>query len=165
VGLVGRNGAGKTTLFRLIRGELMLEGGSLARPPRTRIGGVAQDMAPSDTTLIDTVMAADTERAAPMAEAETATDAGRIAEVQTRLADIDVWSAGGRATALLRGLGFPEAEVRMPCSAFSGGWRMRMALAGVLFAKTRPSGARRGDEPPRPRGRALARGLPRAIPA
>jgi ATPase subunit of ABC transporter with duplicated ATPase domains len=135
VGLVGRNGAGKTTLFRLIRGELALEGGSIARPPRTRIGGVAQEVPSSDTTLLDTVMAADTERAALMAEAETATEAGRIAEIQTRLADIDAWSAEGRATALLRGLGFTEAEVRMPCRAFSGGWRMRVALAGVLFAQ------------------------------
>jgi ATP-binding cassette subfamily F protein 3 len=135
VGLVGRNGAGKTTLFRLIRGELALEGGSIALPPRTRIGGVAQEVPSSDTTLLDTVMAADTERAALMAEAETATEAGRIAEIQTRLADIDAWSAEGRATALLRGLGFTEAEVRMPCRAFSGGWRMRVALAGVLFAQ------------------------------
>jgi ATP-binding cassette subfamily F protein 3 len=135
VGLVGRNGAGKTTLFRLIRGELALEGGSITLPPRTRIGGVAQEVPSSATSLLDTVMAADTERATLMAEAETATDPARIAEIQTRLADIDAWSAEGRATALLRGLGFTEAEVRMPCSAFSGGWRMRVALAGVLFAQ------------------------------
>ena len=81
------------------------------------------------------MLAADTERAALLAEAETAADPGRIAEIQTRLADIDAWSAEGRATALLRGLGFTEAETRMPCSAFSGGWRMRVALAGVLFAQ------------------------------
>jgi ATP-binding cassette subfamily F protein 3 len=135
VGLVGRNGAGKTTLFRLIRGELALEGGSITLPPRTRIGGVAQEVPSSDTSLLDTVMAADTERAALLAEAETATDPGRIAEIQTRLADIDAWSAEGRATALLRGLGFTGDETRMPCSAFSGGWRMRVALAGVLFAQ------------------------------
>jgi ATP-binding cassette subfamily F protein 3 len=134
VGLVGRNGAGKTTLFRLIRGELALEGGTISLPPRARIGGVAQEVPGSDVPLLDTVLAADAERAGLMAEAETATDPARIAEVQTRLADIDAWSAEGRATAILRGLGFTQEEVSMPCAAFSGGWRMRVALAGVLFA-------------------------------
>ncbi len=135
VGIVGKNGAGKTTLFRLIRGELTLDGGSITIPERARIGGVAQEVPSSDTSLLDTVLAADTERAALMAEAETATDPARIAEVQTRLADIDAWSAEGRAAAILTGLGFPAAQHAMPCSAFSGGWRMRVALAGVLFAQ------------------------------
>ncbi len=135
VGLVGRNGAGKTTLFRLIRGELSLEGGAISLPPRARIGGVAQEAPASDATLLQTVLAADTERASLLAEAEDAEDPARIAEIQTRLADIDAWSAEGRAAAILRGLGFTEAETRMPCSAFSGGWRMRVALAGVLFAQ------------------------------
>ena len=135
VGLVGRNGAGKTTLFRLIRGELALEGGDISIPARARIGGVAQEVPSSATSLIDTVLAADTERAALLAEAETATDPHRIAEIQTRLSDIDAWSAEGRASAILRGLGFDaEAQLR-PCSDFSGGWRMRVALAGVLFAQ------------------------------
>jgi ATP-binding cassette subfamily F protein 3 len=135
VGLVGRNGAGKTTLFRLIKGELALEGGSISLPARARIGGVAQEVPSSATSLLDTVLAADTERADLMAEAETATDPHRIAEVQQRLADIDAWSAEGRASAILKGLGFePEAQLR-PCSDFSGGWRMRVALAGVLFAQ------------------------------
>lgn len=135
VGLVGRNGAGKTTLFRLIRGELALEGGSIDLPARARIGGVAQEVPSSSTSLLDTVLAADTERAALMAEAETATDPHRIADIQTRLADIDAWSAEGRASAILKGLGFDaEAQLR-PCSDFSGGWRMRVALAGVLFAQ------------------------------
>jgi ATP-binding cassette subfamily F protein 3 len=134
-GLVGRNGAGKTTLFRLIRGELALEGGTIALPSRARIGGVAQEAPSSAASLLDTVMAADTERAGLLAEAETAADPARIAEIQTRLADIDAWSAEGRATALLRGLGFTEEETRAPCAAFSGGWRMRVALAGVLFAQ------------------------------
>ena len=135
VGLVGRNGAGKTTLFRLIRGELALEGGSIALPARARIGGVAQEVPSSATSLIDTVLAADTERAALLAEAEAATDPARIAEVQTRLADIDAWSAEARASAILRGLGFDTAAQARPCSDFSGGWRMRVALAGVLFAQ------------------------------
>ena len=135
VGLVGRNGAGKTTLFRLIRGELALEGGTITLPNRARIGGVAQEVPSSGTSLIETVLAADVERAALMAEAETATDAHRIAEIQTRLTDIDAWSAEGRASAILKGLGFDaEAQLR-PCSDYSGGWRMRVALAGVLFAQ------------------------------
>ena len=135
VGLVGRNGAGKTTLFRLIRGDIALEGGEISLPARARIGGVAQEVPSSATTLLDTVLAADTERAALLAEAETATDAHRIAEIQTRLTDIDAWSAEARAASILKGLGFDtEAQLR-PCSDFSGGWRMRVALAGVLFAR------------------------------
>ncbi|AJE47368.1 ABC-F family ATP-binding cassette domain-containing protein [Celeribacter indicus] len=135
VGIVGRNGAGKTTLFRIIRSELTLEGGAIEVPSRARIGGVAQEVPGNEVSLLDTVLAADTERAALMAEAETATDPHRIAEIQTRLADIDAWSAEGRASAILRGLGFTEDEIAMPCSAFSGGWRMRVALAGVLFSQ------------------------------
>jgi ATP-binding cassette subfamily F protein 3 len=130
---VGRNGTGKTTLFRLIRGELTLEGGSLSVPRRARIGGVSQEVPGNEVSLLDTVLAADTERAALMAEAETA-DGIRMAEVQTRLADIDAWSAEARAASILKGLGFTDAEQRMPCSAFSGGWRMRVALAAVLFS-------------------------------
>ncbi|WP_172839526.1 ABC-F family ATP-binding cassette domain-containing protein [Sulfitobacter alexandrii] len=135
VGLVGRNGAGKTTLFRIIRGELALDGGDISLPSRAKIGGVAQEVPSSDVSLIDTVLAADTERAALMAEAETATEAGRIADIQSRLADIDAWSAEGRAASILKGLGFDDAEQQMPCSDFSGGWRMRVSLAGVLFAQ------------------------------
>lgn len=135
VGLVGRNGAGKTTLFRLIRGELALEGGTITLPQRARIGGVAQEVPSSETSLLDTVLAADTERAALMAEAETAHDPHRIADIQHRLADIDAWSAEGRASSILKGLGFDAEDQLKPCSAFSGGWRMRVALAGVLFAQ------------------------------
>ena len=134
VGIVGRNGTGKTTLFRLIRGELTLDTGAISLPPRARIGGVAQEVPGNEVSLIDTVLAADTERADLLAEAETATDPTRIAEVQTRLADIDAWSAEGRAAAILKGLGFTHEEQQMPCSAFSGGWRMRVALAAVLFS-------------------------------
>jgi len=135
VGLVGPNGAGKTTLFRLIRGELALEGGAIGLPSRARIGGVAQEVPSSATSLLDTVLSADTERAALLAEAETATDPARISEVQARLADIDAWSAEGRASAILKGLGFTAEEMLKPCSDFSGGWRMRVALAGVLFSQ------------------------------
>ncbi|MFO7805696.1 MAG: ABC-F family ATP-binding cassette domain-containing protein [Paracoccaceae bacterium] len=135
VGLVGRNGSGKTTLFRVIRGELPLDQGSLDMPQGWRIGGVSQEVPGNEVSLIDTVLAADTERANLMAEADTATDPSRIAEVQTRLADIDAWSGEARAATILRGLGFEPDEQRMPCSAFSGGWRMRVALAAVLFAE------------------------------
>ncbi len=135
VGLVGRNGTGKTTLFRLIRGELSLESGTISLPTHTRIGGVAQEAPSSDISLLHTVLAADTERAALLAEAETATDPTRIADIQTRLADIDAWSAEARASSILRGLGFEDAEQSRPCSDYSGGWRMRVALAAVLFAR------------------------------
>lgn len=135
VGLVGRNGTGKTTLFRLIRGELALENGSISLPSKAQIGGIAQEAPASDVSLIDTVLAADTERAALMAEAETTTDPSRIAEVQTRLADIDAWSAEARAASILKGLGFDEEAQARPCADFSGGWRMRVALAAVLFSE------------------------------
>ncbi len=135
VGFVGRNGTGKTTLFRLIRGELTLDGGSIEVPRNARIGGVAQEVPSSSTSLIDTVLQADTERSALMDEARTATDPHRIAEIQTRLADIDAWSAEARASAILKGLGFDIEDQSRPCSDFSGGWRMRVALAGVLFAR------------------------------
>ncbi len=133
VGFVGPNGTGKTTLFRLIRGEIELQSGSLNLPKRARIGGVAQEVPSSSTSLLDTVLAADTERAALLAE-ET-DDPGRIAEIQTRLADIDAWSAEGRASSILKGLGFDADQQQRPCSDFSGGWRMRVALAAVLFAE------------------------------
>ncbi|WP_170464109.1 ABC-F family ATP-binding cassette domain-containing protein [Ruegeria arenilitoris] len=135
VGLVGRNGTGKTTLFRLIRGELALESGNIVLPKRARIGGVAQEVPSSDVSLINTVLAADTERSALMAEAESAEDPARIAEIQTRLADIDAWSAEARAASILKGLGFDDEDQLRPCSDFSGGWRMRVALAAVLFSQ------------------------------
>lgn len=135
VGLVGRNGTGKTTLFRLIRGELALESGQISLPKRARIGGVAQEVPSSDVSLLNTVLAADTERATLLAEADSASDPSRIAEIQTRLADIDAWSAEARASSILKGLGFDDAEQLQPCSDFSGGWRMRVALAAVLFAQ------------------------------
>ena len=134
VGLVGRNGIGKTTLFRLIRGELSLETGDIRVNRGARIGGVAQEVPGSDVSLLDTVLEADGERATLLAEAETAQDPDRIAAVQARLQDIDAWSGEARASTILKGLGFSEAEQAMPCAAFSGGWRMRVALAGVLFA-------------------------------
>ena len=133
VGLVGRNGTGKTTLFRVIRGELPLDTGSFSLPSRARIGGVAQEVPGNEVSLLNTVLAADVERATLLAD--TSTDPARIAEVQTRLADIDAWSAEARASTILRGLGFTADEMHEPCAAFSGGWRMRVALAAVLFSE------------------------------
>lgn len=135
VGLVGRNGTGKTTLFKLIRGELLLDGGDIRLPQRARIGGVAQEVPGNEVSLIDTVLAADTERAELLKESETATDAGRIADIQTRLSDINAWSAEARASSILKGLGFDSNDQLQPCSAYSGGWRMRVALAAVLFSE------------------------------
>ena len=135
VGVVGRNGTGKTTLFRLIRGELGLEGGSITLPRQAKIGGVAQEVPGNEVSLIDTVLAADLERATLLKESELASDAARISDIQTRLADIDAWSAESRASSILRGLGFDSVKQQMPCSAFSGGWRMRVALAAVLFSQ------------------------------
>jgi ATP-binding cassette subfamily F protein 3 len=134
IGVVGRNGSGKTTLFRLLRGELHPDGGEISLPSRARIGGVAQEAPAEDRSLIETVLAADTERAALMAEAETATDPHRIAEIQTRLTDIGAHSAEARAASILFGLGFVHAAQARPSHEVSGGWRMRVALAAVLFS-------------------------------
>ena len=135
VGLVGRNGSGKTTLFKIIRGEMVLDTGVVNMPKGWKIGGVSQEVPGNEVSLINTVLRADVEREALLAEAETATDPSRIAEVQTRLVDINAWSAEARAASILRGLGFTHSEQLQPCSAFSGGWRMRVALAAVLFSE------------------------------
>ncbi len=135
MGLVGRNGTGKSTLFRLIRGEVTPESGETRLQKGARIGWVAQEAPGGDESLMDVVLAADLERAALLAEAETATDPNRIAEIQTRLADIDSHTAEARAGSILSGLGFSGEEQRRPCREFSGGWRMRVALAATLFAR------------------------------
>jgi ATP-binding cassette subfamily F protein 3 len=133
VGLVGRNGAGKTTLFRLITGEIAPEGGTIVLPRRARLGEVEQEAPGGETSLLDFVLAADEERSALFAEAESASDPGRIADIQARLVDIDAHSAPARAAAILSGLGFDATAQVRPLSAFSGGWRMRVALAAALF--------------------------------
>jgi ATP-binding cassette subfamily F protein 3 len=134
VGFVGRNGVGKSTLFRIIRGELPTESGTLTIPSRWRIGSLAQEAPDGPESLISIVLRADAERAALLHEAETARDPMRIAEIQTRLVDIDAHSAPARAAAILGGLGFSAADQDRACSEFSGGWRMRVALAATLFS-------------------------------
>src|SRR5450432_1435922 len=134
VGFVGRNGVGKSTLFAAIRGELPTESGAITIPPRWRVGSLAQEAPNGPESLIDVVLKADLERDALLREADTAHDTHRIAEIQTRLVDIDAHSAPARAAAILSGLGFSTADQARPCSEFSGGWRMRVALAATLFA-------------------------------
>lgn len=134
VGMVGRNGTGKSTLFKIIRGELAAEHGSVTLPPRWRVGSLAQEAPNGPDSLISVVLKADLERDALLREAESAIDPHRIAEIQTRLVDIDAHSAPSRAAAILSGLGFSAADQVRPCAEFSGGWRMRVALAATLFA-------------------------------
>ncbi len=135
IGIVGRNGVGKSTLFRLILGEIPAESGTVTLPRNARIGTVAQEAPGGPETLIDTVLAGDRELTELNAESATATDPHRIAEIQMRLADIDAHSAPARAAIILSGLGFSEETQNGPCSALSGGWRMRVALAAALFAR------------------------------
>jgi ATP-binding cassette subfamily F protein 3 len=135
VGFVGRNGTGKTTLLRLIAGEIHPDDGSISLPKSTRIGWVAQEAPGGPESLIDVVLAADTERTKLLAEAETATDGARIAEIHERLADMGAHAAPARAARILAGLGFDDAAKQRPCSEYSGGWRMRVALAAMLFTE------------------------------
>ncbi|MGH1349425.1 MAG: ABC-F family ATP-binding cassette domain-containing protein [Methyloligellaceae bacterium] len=135
VGIVGRNGTGKTTLLRLISSEIAPEDGEIKTPNNTRIVHVAQEAQATDKTLLETVLEADAERHNLLAEAETATDPHRIAEIQIRLTDIDAHSAPARAAAILAGLGFDETAQQRTCEEFSGGWRMRVSLASALFTE------------------------------
>jgi len=134
-GLVGPNGSGKTTLLKLVAGELQPDEGAISLPRSLRLGRVAQDAPSGPESLLDTVLAADRERTALLAEAETAREPARIAEVHERLADIDAASAPARAARILAGLGFDEAAQQGSCRALSGGWRMRVALAALLFSE------------------------------
>ncbi len=134
VGFVGRNGAGKTTLFRIIAGELDPENGDISIPKQARLGRVEQEAPGGPGSLIDFVLAADIERHDLLAEAETAKDPNRIAEIQMRLVDIEAHAAPARAASILSGLGFDHEAQQRALSEFSGGWRMRVALAAVLFS-------------------------------
>ncbi len=134
-GLVGRNGTGKTTLFKLLVGDIAPESGSASIRKGARVGQVAQEAPASDESLLEFVLKADAERSSLLAEAETASDPNRIAEIQLRLADIGAHSAESRAATILHGLGFDAAAQARPTKDFSGGWRMRVALAAILFSE------------------------------
>jgi len=134
VGLVGRNGAGKSTLFKAILNELHPDLGEVSTPSAWRIGSVAQEAPSSIVSLLDTVLEADKERIALLARSETETDGHALGDIHARLEAIDAYSAPARAAGILAGLGFNAREQLRPCSEFSGGWRMRVALAAILFA-------------------------------
>ncbi len=135
IGLIGRNGAGKSTLVRVIAGLLEADDGVVAMPRGSRLGYIAQEAPGGDATPFETVLAADTERAALMAESEGDVDPHRLAEIHERLIAIDAHSAPSRAARILVGLGFDEAAQHRPLESFSGGWRMRVALAALLFSQ------------------------------
>jgi ATP-binding cassette subfamily F protein 3 len=135
VGFVGRNGSGKTTLLRLIAGELAPDDGAIRLPRSARIGWVAQEAPGGPESLLEFVLMADRERRQLLAEADTARDPARIAEVHARLADIGAHAAPSRAARILAGLGFDQTAQQRPCAEYSGGWRMRVALAAMLFSE------------------------------
>src|ERR1700710_827282 len=132
IGLVGRNGAGKTTLLRAIAGEVAIDGGDIRLSSRARLATVRQEAPEGPMSLLDTVLQGDPERLSLLAESET-TDPHRLAEVHERLVTISADSAPARAATILAGLGFDEAAQGRPVAEFSGGWRMRVALATALF--------------------------------
>ena len=134
IGLVGRNGAGKTTLFKVILGILHPDDGQVSWPSAWRVGAVAQEAPGTDVSLVDTVLEADKERTALLAEAEHETDGHRLGDIYSRLDAIDAYTAPARAAEILAGLGFSAEDQVRPCKEFSGGWRMRVALAAILFS-------------------------------
>lgn len=135
IGLIGRNGAGKSTLMKVMMGFIEPDEGRLEMPRGTRIGYIAQEAPDGETTPIDLVLAADTERAALLLESETATDMDRFGEIHERLMAIDAYAAPSRAARILVGLGFDEEMQNRPLSSYSGGWKMRAALAALLFSE------------------------------
>ena len=135
IGLIGRNGAGKSTLMKVMIGQFDPDEGSLEMPRSTRIGYIAQEAPSGTTTPLEAVLAADTERAALMVESETCTDPDRLGEVHERLMAIDAYTAEARAARILVGLGFDEEMQGRPLDSYSGGWKMRVALAALLFSE------------------------------
>ena len=135
VGLIGRNGAGKSTLMKAIIGAIEPDDGSIEMPRSTRIGYIAQEAPNGAATPIETVLAADKERAALLLESETCHDPDRIGEIHDRLIAIDAYGAPARAARILVGLGFDDEMQQRPLDTYSGGWKMRVALAALLFSE------------------------------
>jgi len=135
VGLIGRNGAGKSTLMKVMIGQLEPDDGEIEMPKKTRIGYLQQEAPHGQTTPIDTVLEADKERAALLIESETCEDPDRLGEVYERLMAIDAYTAPARAASILVGLGFDEEMQNRPLDSYSGGWKMRVALAALLFSE------------------------------
>ncbi|WP_375427682.1 ATP-binding cassette domain-containing protein [uncultured Sphingomonas sp.] len=135
VGLIGRNGAGKSTLVRVIAGLLDPDDGSADMPRGSRIGYLEQEAPSGPATPFETVLAADTERAALLVESEECHDPDRLGHVHERLLAIDAYAAPGRAARILSGLGFDEEAQGRPLDSFSGGWKMRVGLAALLFSQ------------------------------
>ncbi len=135
VGLIGRNGAGKSTLMKVMIGELEADEGEIEMPRDTRLGYIAQEAPAGTATPFDTVLAADIERASLMEEAEHCEDPHRLGDLHDRLLAIDAYSAPARAARILIGLGFDEDMQGQPLDSFSGGWKMRVALAALLFSE------------------------------
>src|SRR5215213_4423889 len=134
VGLIGRNGAGKSTLMKAIIGQIEPDAGEIEMPRRTCLGYIAQDAPSGSQTPFETVLAADSERARLLDEAEHCTDAHRLSDLHERLLAIDAYSAPARASRILLGLGFDEDMQAQPLDSYSGGWKMRVALAALLFS-------------------------------
>jgi ATP-binding cassette subfamily F protein 3 len=135
IGFVGRNGSGKSTLFNVITHDVAAEHGDIELPPRWRVGRLAQEAPNGPESLIEVVLKADVERTRLLELAETEQDPHEIGEIHGRLADMGAYAAPARAASILSGLGFSAADQDRPCSEFSGGWRMRVALAATLFAE------------------------------
>ena len=159
VGLIGRNGAGKSTLMKVMIGQIEADEGEIEMPRRTRLGYIAQEAPSGTATPFEAVLAADEERSRLMDEAEDCDDMHRLGDIHDRLLAIDAYSAPARAARILLGLGFDEEMQGRPLDSYSGGWKMRVALAALLFSEPDVLLLDEPFQSPRPRGDVVARKL------